>query len=62
MKAVTAADDAKNIDFHMSVVRLIGRPFLQLVIVDKYQYSEYSTQIMQKLKDGRLKGILRGEF
>ena len=63
MEAVTSADDAKKIDFHVSVVKLTGRPFLQLVIVDKSQYSEYSTQIMQKLKNtDSFKKVLKGWY
>lgn len=59
---MTNADNAKNIDFHVSVVKLTGRSFLQLVMVDKHQYDEYSTQIMLKLKDGKFEGILKGEL
>ena len=58
----TSVVDREKIVYHISVTRNEHRQlYLQLIIVDRYEYDEQSTRLMKHLKSSVLNELYEGE-
>ena len=62
--AITATSivDTANIFHHVSIVKENSQLFLQLVIIDKAEYNEQSTKLLQFLQKNKLKEVFESKL
>lgn len=59
----TSAIDARRVVYHISVVESDERQlYLQLIILDRFEYNELSTRLMQELEKTILSRLYQSEF
>lgn len=59
----TSVVDREKIVYHISVTRNEHRQlYLQLIIVDRYEYDEHSTRLMEHLKSSVLNKLYESEY
>jgi hypothetical protein len=58
----TSAVDREKIVYHISVTRDEHRQlYLQLIIIDRYEYDEHSSRLMEYLRSSTLNSLYAGE-
>ena len=62
--AITATSivDTANIFHHVSIVKKDQQLFLQLIIIDKADYNEQSTKLLQFLQKNKLKEVFESKL
>lgn len=58
----TSAIDPSRVVYHISVVLKLNQPYLQLVIVDRYEYDEASSKLMEILRRTVLNKLFESEY
>lgn len=57
----TSAIDPTRVVYHISVVSKLNQAYLQLIIVDRYEYDEVSTKLMEILRPKVLNKLFESE-